>query len=290
MADILSIIAPVFVCAGLGWAWARSGRPFDRDFITSLIADVGAPCLVFSRLTALEVEPTAMAEIAAAALLAMATFAALSYVILRLAGLPRHTFIGPLVFGNAGNMGLPLCFFAFGEQGLALGVCYFATASVLHFTVGIWIWSGKASPGELLRTPLTYAVALAIATISLDIPVPVWLGNTTELLGGFAIPLMLLTLGVSLADMRIDHMGRALALSALRVGMGFAVGVALAAIFELQGAARGVLIIECSMPAAVINYLFAQRYDRSPEEVASVVVISTLIAFVGLPFLLRFVL
>ena len=290
MGDLFAIIAPVFLCTALGWAWVRAGRSYDRELITILIADIGAPCLVFSHLVDLEVEPEAMAEIAMAALISVVCFAVVGIVILRLARLPFHTFLCPLVFGNQGNMGLPICLFAFGEEGLALGIAYFSVTATLQFTAGISIWSGHLSLRELSRTPLIYAVALAVAVLASGATVPAWIWNTTEILGGFAIPLMLVTLGAALAELRIAKIGRSVFLSCCRLGFGFAVGLALAALFELDGVARGVLVLQCAMPAAVFNYLFAQRYARAPEEVASIVVVSTLLAFAGLPLLLGFLL
>jgi predicted permease len=288
--DLFAIIAPVFLCTALGWAWVRAGRSYDRELITILIADIGAPCLVFSRLVDLEVEPEAMAEIAMAALISVACFTVAGIAILRLARLPIHTFLCPLVFGNQGNMGLPVCLFAFGEEGLALAIAYFSVTATLQFTAGISIWSGRLSLRELARTPLIYAVALAVAVLASGAAVPAWIWNTTEILGGFAIPLMLVTLGAALADLRVAKIGRSVFLSCCRLGFGFAVGLTLAALLDLDGVARGVLIVQCSMPAAVFNYLFAQRYARAPEEVASIVVVSTLLAFAGLPLLLGFLL
>ena len=120
--------------------------------------------------------------------------------------------------------------------------------------------------------------------------VPAWLYNATDLLGGMTVPLMLLTLGVSLASMRVKTFRRASALAVLRLAMGVAVGVALAEFFAFEGVARGVLIIQCAMPPAVFNYLFAQTYRREPEDVAGVIVLSTLVSFATLPLLLSFVL
>ena len=290
MGDLFAIIAPVFICTALGWAWVRAGRAYDRELVTILIADVGAPCLVFSRLVALEVEPEAMAEMAAAAALSVAGFAVVGIAILRLARLPFHTFLCPLLFGNQGNMGLPVCLFAFGEEGLALGIAYFSVTATLQFTAGISIWSGRFSLRELARTPLIYAVALAVAVLASGATVPAWIWNTTEILGGFAIPLMLVTLGASLAELRVARMGRGVALACCRLGIGFGVGVALAALLDFSGVARAVLVLQCSMPAAVFNYLFAQRYARAPEEIAGIVVLSTLLAFALLPLLLGFLL
>ncbi len=288
MGDLFAIIAPVFVCTALGWVWVRAGRSYDRELITVLIADIGAPCLVFSRLVALEVEPEAMAEMAMAAGISVAAFAVAGIAILRLARLPFNTFLCPIVFGNQGNMGLPVCLFAFGEEGLALAIAYFSVTATLQFTVGISIWSGRLSLGELARTPLIHAVVLAVAVLASGTTVPTWIWNSTEILGGFAIPLMLVTLGASLAELRVARIGRSILLSFCRLGIGLGVGVALASILDLSGVARGVLILQCAMPAAVFNYLFAQRYARAPEEVASIVVVSTLLAFAGLPLLLGF--
>ncbi len=288
--ELATVIAPTLVCAALGWAWGRWGPPFDRDLITALIANLGAPCLVFSKLTALEVEAAALAQIAVAAVLALITFAAIGAIALRVWGLPAHTFLAPLIFGNAGNLGMSLCLFAFGSQALALAVCFYAVMATAHFTFGILIWSGRLSLTELLRSPLSGAALLAVLVIAAELPVPVWIRNTTELLGGVTIPLMLLTLGVSIGELEVARLPRTIALSLLRLGMGVLVGIALAELLGFEGISRGVLILECSMPAAVFNYLLAQRYGRSPDQVASIVVVSTLIALLFLPALLAYVL
>lgn len=290
MFEIVGIVAPVFLSAAVGYGWIRLGRPFDRDLVTRLITDVGAPCLVFSGLISLDARSDDLTTIVGAALLAMACFAALGAAVLRLARLPAHTFLPPLVFGNTGNMGLPLCLFAFGDEGLSLAVCFFATVAITHYSLGVWVWSGRVSVIELLRTPLFYGTLFGVAVLAADVAVPVWLRNTTQLLGGFTIPLMMITMGVSLAELRLHGLPRTVALSILRLGMGVAVGFALSAVLGLEGVARGVVVIQCSMPVAVFNYLFAERYGRSPEAVASLVVLSTMLAFALLPLLLGFLL
>jgi predicted permease len=288
--ELFSILSPLFVCAGIGFVWARRGGSYDQELTTTLIMNIGAPCLVFAELASLEVDGGAMAQIVASALASMGVFVLVGWIVLRLARLPSHTFLSPMVFANTGNMGLPLCLFAFGTEGLALATAFFATVSIVHYTAGVWIWSGRASLGELTRMPLSYAVALAALVLATGQAPPVWVLNTTKLLGGLTIPLMLLTLGISLSRMQIRGVPRTLALSLLRVAMGFATGVVLAGYLELKGIPRGVVIIQCSMPVAVFNYIFAQRYQRSPEEVANLVVMSTLIAFALLPFLLAWLL
>jgi predicted permease len=290
IADLIAIIAPVFLCAALGYIWGKAKRPYDTEFVTTLATSIGTPCLVFSTLTSLQVTVTAFAEIAYAAIAAVIAFAVVGGACLRLARLPNHSYLPSLMFPNAGNMGLPLSLFAFGEPGLALGISYFTITSVSQFTIGASIAAGSASIGKLLRTPMIYSVIFGLIVMIGEIQVPRWIANTVELVGGVTIPLMLLTLGVSLAKLRVGGLGRASALAMLRLCMGFGVGLGLAYLFGLEGMARGVFILQCSMPVAVFNYLFAQRYKRAPEEVAGMVLISTTVSFATLPFLLIMIL
>ena len=252
--------------------------------------NVGAPCLVFSSLVGLELDPGAMLEMVAVTLVALASFAGVAAVALRVAGLPYHSYLAPAIFGNTGNMGLPVCLFAFGDVGLALGVCIYATNTLVQYTGGLWLWSGGLSAAQLLRTPLAYAAVLAAIVLTAGIPVPVTIERTTGLLGDFTIPLMSFTLGVTLGRLAIVDLRKAAILSVLRMGVGLAVGVALAESFGLEGAARGVVILQCSMPIAVINYLLAERYEREATEVASAIVLSTLISLATLPLVLAWLL
>jgi predicted permease len=288
--ELLAIVAPIYIAIGLGYGWGRAGRRWDTELITDLIMTIGAPCLVFSSLVGTDIGPGAMLEMALATLAAFATFAVVGAGVLRLSGLSVQTFLAPIVFPNAGNMGLPVALFAFGQEGLALGIAFYAVASFTQYSAGIWIWSGRVSGGALLRTPLTWSVVIATTVMVLEAPVPGWIFRTTELLGAFTIPLMQFSLGVSLYRLELSAIPRSVALSLLRLGLGLVVGAGLAELFGLTGAARGVLILDCSMPVAVLNYLLAERYQRSPEDVASLVVLSTLLSLITLPLILAWVL
>ena len=133
---------------------------------------------------------------------------------------------------------------------------------------------------------MIYAVALALALRALGLEPPRWAANTARLLGDCAVPLMLLSLGVTLAGLRPGGLGRAAAMSAVRIGLGFAVGLLVARVLGLEGASRGVVVLESAMPVAVFNYLWAVRYGNAPEEVAGMVLGSTVLSFLTLPLLL----
>ncbi len=288
--DIAAIIAPIFVIAGIGFVWGRSGKPFDTNMIGMLTVNFGVPCLIFSTLTKLQVSPSAFGWIAGLFALAILINAAISAVVLKLMRVDVTGFLPGTIFPNNGNMGLPLCLFAFGDEGLALGISVFVVGSIVNFTVGMAMASGRWSPKEVARTPTPWVVIVALGFLTAGVNPPDWLANATRILGGMSIPLMLLALGVSLSRLKVQSVGRSIFLAVLRLGVGFAVALLIVWMFDLEGATRGVLILQCTMPAAVVNYIIAARWNRAPGEVAGLIVASTVISFVTLPLLLYVVL
>ena len=290
LAELFSIIAPLLVCAGIGYGWAKTGRGYDVELVTTLVTNIGVPCLVFNTLSNLKVDAGSFGTMVVASVAALGVSLVVGALILRLAGLSRRAFLPALSFPNTGNMGLPLNYLAFGDIGLGLAIAVFTVYATTQFTLGVALASGKASLRSLARVPVLYALPPALAFMLTGTTPPKWINATTDILGGIVIPMMLITLGISLARLGVKSLPRSLGLSALRLGMGFAIGLAIATAFGLEGASRGVLIIQSTMPVAVFNYLFALRYKTAPEEVAGMVVISTVLSFVTLPPLLWFVL
>jgi len=284
--ELLSVVAPVFIVALVGLAWARSGAHFDEVSISRLVLNVGIPCLVFHSLTSLDVPPAELARMAGLAAAVMSMFAVGGVAVLKAMKLPAHTYLGPLVFANSGNIGLPICLFAFGDAGLALGMAYFAVSSTCHVVLGGPLFAGSFSLRPFFRSPLTWAVVVTVGVVASGVTVPMWIARTTTLLGDIAIPLMLLTLGVSLSKMHPESLGRSMILSFVRLGLGVSAGLLLTTLLGVDGLTRKVLVLQASMPVGVLNYLFAHRYGRSPEQVASLVLVSTLLSVVSIPVLL----
>lgn len=282
---LMEVILPVLICAGIGYGWARSGRPFDTRMVTRLVTNIGTPCLIVATLTGLRLDNDAFWAMAGAAVLSIFVFFVIAFAVTRLTGDDFRTYGPPLGFANAGNLGLPLCLFAFGDPGLALAIAYFAVGAVGQFTVGQFIVAGRFSLKTAIVSPVIWATGLALALNTLDWPMPKALGNAFELLGGFAIPLMLIAMGVSLASLRVSGLGKSLFYAVVRILIGVAIGLGLGVALGLPELARGVLLIQCAMPAAVFNYLWASYYERNPEAVAGVVFVSTLLAFAVLPII-----
>ena len=289
LAGLLTTIAPVFICAALGYGWTRSGRPFDTDMITGLVLAFGVPCLVASTLADVEIAPGALGMLGLAGVVMMIASGLIGWAVLWSLRWSVRAYLPALTFTNVGNMGLPLSLFDFGQDGLALAVVLFAVVTVGTFSGGTAIASGRASFRELSRLPALYGIAVGLFFMLTGIEPPAWLANTARTLGGMVVPIMLITLGVSLARLKVVGFGRASVLSALRLGMGFGIGVAVAEALGLEGTARGVLILQSSMPTAVYNYLIAVRWGLHANEVAGMVLISTLMSFALLPALMWYI-
>lgn len=289
-AEIFSVIAPLVVLAGAGWLWAARGKPFQVDQISLLVTNFGTPCLVIHALLAAEVDRSMIGTMALATLSAIMVFMAINAAVLHLMKLSVRDYVSGLTFPNAGNAGLSLSLFAYGQPGLALGIIFFAVTSLTNFTVGQSILAGRGNLAAVLRSPMIYAVLIGVAGNLLHLQPPVWVMRSLQTAGGIAIPLMLFTLGVSLATLKVNDLRRGLLLSALRLLAGLGAGFGLSWVLGLEGVARGVFIIQCAMPVAVVNYIFAVRYNRDPQTMASLVVISTLLSFATLPALLALVL
>lgn len=286
--EIFSIMAPVLVCAAIGFYWAKSGYDFDPEFISRLVLHVGAPCLMLSVLTGVQIDLQAFQRTALACVLVALIMGALGFVVPRLRGDDVRAFLPSFMFPNVGNMGLPVCMLAFGEEGLALALAFFMVLSVAHFPAGILLAGGRDAGGlkGLAKMPILYAIVLGVILLAFDADLPAPVKNSVELIGGMTIPLMLITLGVSLHRLHIGQWSQALFYSAMRIGGGLVVGLFVVWLLDLQGSEKGVVIIQAAMPVAVFNYLFAERFNREPEAVAGMVVMSTLISFVSVPFLL----
>ena len=121
------------------------------------------------------------------------------------------------------------------------------------------------------------------------IPLPSRNGTTTRA-AALLIPMMLLALGNTLGGLKVSRLPFACLWSVVRLAVGFLIAFVVAEALALDGVARGVLILQGAMPAAMFSYLFAARYDRSPDDVAGIVLLSTLFSIVTLPLIVAFVL
>ncbi len=287
--SILAVIAPIFFTAFLGFCWSAFKQPYHGEFVSKLVMNIGCPCLILSTMTEASIPLDHFGLIGMVTASGLLAFFIINRVFIHIMKDEWRTYMSSLSFANTGNMGVPICLFAFGESALALSLTVFMVTSMLHFSLGVSWSSGQAAFKTLLRSPVFYSAILAAILVVLQIKLPTALFNMLDLVGSMAIPLMLFSLGVSLHSIRVNQLGRSSAYAVFRLLSGFLVGLVLCEVFQLEGMIRGVVLIQSTMPSAVFNYLIASTFHREPEKVAAVVVISTMLSFVSLPLLLWFV-
>jgi hypothetical protein len=290
IAEVAAVLAPVFVMASLGYGWRLTGVPFDMPFVTRIIMYVAGPCLVFTGLSQLTLPLSQFLSMVGAMIVVTLCVAGLSAALIRILGLPQRSFLPALTLGNTGNLGLPLCLFAFGEEGLGLAVAIYVTNSLLQFTFVPLLHTRVSMLRTLFSTPMLYAAIAGLAVVLTETQVPTWLGDTLEAIGGLLIPLMLMALGNTVGGLKTHNLPRALGLGSARLVISFVVAVGVSYALGLTGVARGVLVLQGAMPAAVFSYLFAARYDRDADDIAGIVLVSTLLGALTLPLLVSYAL
>lgn len=287
---VFEIVAPVFLLAGIGFAWVRLGFEYRLQFVTRLAVTLAVPSLIFVALMQTKIPGGDLTRFTIAAIAAHIALAAVFWAFVRLTGLEQRTYLAPLIFGNTGNLGLPLCIFAFGQAGLGYAVIFLAVTALFSFTYGIYLVAGRGAFGKVLREPMVWATLLGALFLWRGWQTPLFLTNTLELLGQMAIPMMLITLGVAIARLTTQKLQQAIWLSLLKLSVCFGLGWAFAAGFGLGPVAFGVLVLQMCTPVAVTSYLLAERFEADSDAVAGMVMVSTMLSVAALPLILAIIL
>ena len=286
LAELFAVMAPVLAGAGLGYLWVRLGHPYPVDFVTRLVFNIGTPSLVLASLAGADIDATTFGQTMLAAALVILSMGAATFLVAKLLRRSWRVLIAPMMYPNTGNMGLPVVLYAFGSAGFAYGITVMVTVSLFQFTLGAVLNSQGNPLKTLVKTPTVYAIFISMALLLTGTSLPPWLANTVDLMSGFTVPLMLITLGVSLASIKVKNLRSGLGFSLVRIPLAAVAAWLIAGWVGLPPLAQSILVVQMCMPVAVFNYLFAQRAQREPVYVASLVFCSTLLALVYIPVLL----
>lgn len=286
---VLDISAPVALLALAGYAWIKSGHDYPLDFVTKLSMNLSVPALIFTALMKSTLDPAALKALLLASVLGYGGLCAAFWALIRIAGLDRRTYLAPLIFGNTGNVGLPLALFAFGQTGLGYAVVVFAVMILFSFTFGVWLVAGGGSPVRVLREPTMLATLAGALFLSQGWHTPLWLTHTLDLLAQIAIPVMLITLGVAVAGLSAKGIARAALLAVVRVAICALLAIAAGFAVGLPHEAFAILVVQLTTPVAVTSYMMAAKYGADADSVAGLVIASTLLSVITLPLTLAFV-
>tara|TARA_B100000686_G_scaffold240186_1_gene248662 strand:- start:13104 stop:13988 length:885 start_codon:yes stop_codon:yes gene_type:complete len=287
--QLFPIILPIFIITLLGYLWNKFNNNLNEQEIIKLITWIGAPTLIFNTLINSETSSILIKNITFIAILMTLIMLILSFLILKLFKEPIRPLINPMTFQNSGNLGLTVCLFAFGKIGLELSIIYFMITSVLHFTLGLTIWSGKLSIKYLLKAPVIYAVLLGLIINYNEIQLPKTISNTTSVLAGITIPLLLFTMGTSISKIKFNLELKIILLAIIRSIIALTLAYLLTMFFNIGGIAQKIILIQGVLPAPIFTYLFASQYKVSPEKVANYLMTSTLISIITITIFLTII-
>ena len=287
--NVFNIILPILICVGVGYWLAVVKAPFDNKVMNGLITRVGFPTLVISHLSSTSIDASTFLNVLATALVILTGFGLLSFAVLKTLRLPAGVYLGPLMHGNVGGIGLPVTLLAFGDVGMAYAMGFVVVILLSMFTVGIWLPSRSISMRAVLTSPVIYAALFALGLVVTGTQLPKPVDSTFHILGGLAIPLLLLTMGHTLASFRVTDAGRALLLTGVHLVIAVVVAMTVIRVFGFTGDERGVVILCCLMPSSVANYLLADEFvPEGAPDVASYILVSTISTLIVLPLALSF--
>ena len=291
-----NVIAPVALITVLSFL---VGRRFtiDTRSLSKVVIYLATPALVFDRISKSTLQAGDLGELALVGGLTMLTMTVIGWLIghsLRLEGKLGSAIILAAAFANAGNYGIPLNSFAFGDEGVSRAIIIFMTLNFLYNTVGIFLASGGSHSAKeallnVLRVPNPYAALVGImVNVGLfQVPLPVERG--LALLGEASLPTMIIILGIQLAKTELRGRLPLISLAAgVRLIIAPLVSLGLVTLLGISGINASVIMLQTSMPTAVLSIVYAEEFGSEAEFLSGVVLISTLGSFVTLSLLLNF--
>jgi hypothetical protein len=291
MTVLLPAVVPVALIILIG-VIAQRYLSLDQSTISQLTLYVLIPALIGDKLY----RTTVTLEGATGLVVGFVITSALLYLLVlginhwgKLPDTVGKSLLATTVFGNVGNLGLPLNTFAFGEEGLERAIICLITSAILLFSVvppilkgGGWVYGIRLT----LKLPMFWAMIAGITFHLLQVDFPYRLDAGIEQLGKASIPIALLMLGMQLASTRFSLGKYELFATGLRLGVAPAIALGVGIMLQLTGLDLKVLVLQTAMPAAVNNVLMAGEFGGEAGRVARTVVVSTLFSFISLPLML----
>mgnify|MGYP001216341699 FL=1 len=284
---LFEVLFPVFFIVGIGYFLGRKNPKFDTTFITNYSGNFGAPALFIFAITSSGVTYSVFSEYFIYAVIALTSFALIGVIFLFFLKKDISRELPPYFLPNTGNMGIPICLFAYGTLGMGVAAAISSLVILLHFTINIFLASKKFDIKIILKSPPTYAVIVAVFFLYFDLEMPKVVINTVMLLGYAMIVLILMSLGVSLTQLKVFSLKDSIISSIGRVIIGPIIGFLIIKIFNLSGFAAGVLLIQSAMPSAILTYLVAEMYSpkKVVDSISSMIVVSTLMSLITVPII-----
>ena len=289
---LFEVLSPIFFIVGIGYFLGKKSSNIDTSFITNYSANFGTPALIIFGIMSSGVTYSMFADYFIYWLIAMAIFGIVGVIFLVLMKKDCIRELPPFILPNTGNMGIPICLFAYGTFGMGVAASISAVIVLLHFTLNVFLASKRFNILVIVKSPSFYAILITVAFLYFEIEAPTFVLNTVMLLAYAMIVLILMSLGMALTQLKVFSLKSSIISSIGRVVIGPIIGLILIKIFNLSGVGAGVLLIQSSMPSAILTYLIASMYSpkKVVDSIASTVVVSTLMSVITVPIVVFFAL
>ncbi len=281
-------LLPILLAAGTGFVLGRTLHP-DIKTASRLAFYIFSPCLIFVSLVGAGIGGSEFGRLAFFTITVSAVIGLLSFFCGRLLNLKRQllaSLVVASVLSNSGNYGLAANRFAFGQEALARALVCFVFGTVITYTAGILIASmGKSAAPDAFRklftVPAFYGVIAAFVFRNTGWQLPLFVHRSVTLLSEAAIPIMLVILGLQIAEARVWPRNRMFLIGAaglLQLVVTPLVALLVAGWMGLSGPARQAAVLQTSMPAAVVTTVLAVEYELDTALVTGTVVVTTLLS------------
>jgi malate permease and related proteins len=279
---IAAITLPIFTLVLVGFFYSRRVKP-DLAGANKLVVDIALPVLIFMSLSAKNFDPIAAITLTLASIALIVLSGLLAWPLTKISGVSRQAFLPCAMFTNVGPIGIPLIALAYGPEGVATAVVLLVISNVFHFTLGAAVMSGKADWRMVYANPLVWATVLGIASSQLKIVLPEWAQTSGAMIGSVLVPMMLMSLGARLASSQVADAWAGVKASVLILLVRLIAAFLILGVLPLQGLERGALILFACLPAAVFNFMLADKFQVQPNIVASTVIVGHVFSLVFLP-------
>lgn len=286
---IVEVIFPIFAIVAAGFWYGKAKRP-DMAFANQLNMEIFVPALVFAALASKSFDIQSYWLLAVAGAVVVLGSGLLAWPVARWLNVDSKTFVPPMMFNNCGNMGLPLAILAFGPEALPAAVMLFLVSNTFHYSLGTWMMSPTARISTLWREPVMLASIAGLAVSLLSIPVWEPLHFAVKMTGDVAIPLLLFSLGVRLtqadfSDVKLGVWGGVVCPVTGLLLAGLCVWL-----LPLSPEHAAMLVVFGSLPPAVLNFVFSEKYRQEPQRMASLVMVGNVMSLIFVPLALYWVL
>jgi len=280
-------ILPVFLVILTGYILSKIHKGIEIDSLLYILVHITAPALIFTSLVKSSLALNEFLGITIATSLIILVTGLAVFMLFGIFKVRHKGLYLPMIIGNTGYIGYPIALAVYGVKGLSIAIIFDTIASFFLYSFGIWIVHENNEIREVFRVPLIYAVIIGMAFSIIKLPVPSVLFTPLESIGTITIPLALIVLGYKLASIKISHFKISILASLFKIAGMFTIAFFVLYFLHTTGITKSVILLQASMPSAVMSMVLCQKYKRDPEIVTSVVLVSTIISIFTIPLVLR---